>query len=141
MAPPLVGRRDEWARLRNAGPGLLLVAGEPGVGKTRLARDALPGATVWRCRDGLQTIPLLPAAEWLKSVAAQVPRAVGDATALRELARLEPSLAPGERLPPPEGDSARLLLALSAVVPRLTDTLLVDDLQWVDAATLPRCAC
>ncbi len=136
LAPPLVGRGDEAGRLRAAGPGVAVVAGEPGVGKTRLVGEALPGATVWRCRDGLQSVPLLPAAEWLQREAAHVRQHVTAAATLRELARLEPALAPGETLPPADGQSPGLLLALCAAVPALTDTLVVDDLQWVDTATL-----
>lgn len=136
LAPPLIGRHAEQARLQSAGPGLTVVAGEPGVGKTRLVTDTLPAATVWRCRDGLQSVPLLPAAEWLQRAAAQVRQRVPTVATLRELARLEPSLAPGETPPPADSQSAGLLLALCAAVPLLTDTLVVDDLQWVDAATL-----
>jgi DNA-binding SARP family transcriptional activator/tetratricopeptide (TPR) repeat protein len=136
MAPPLVGRGAEAARLRAAGSAVAVVAGEPGVGKTRLVVETLAGATVWRCRDGLQSVPLLPAAEWLRREAPRVRQSVTAATTLRELARLEPALAPGETPPPADNDSPGLLLALCAALPRLTGTLVVDDLQWVDSATL-----
>lgn len=136
LAPPLIGRAGERAGLQAAGPGVIVVAGEPGIGKTRLVTESLPGATVWRCRDGLQTVPLLPAAEWLRREAVRVGQLVPMAATLRELARLEPALAPGEVLPPADGQSPALLLALCAALPLLTDTLVIDDLQWIDSATL-----
>jgi transcriptional regulator with XRE-family HTH domain len=47
-SPPLVGRRRELAllehHLRGQGPPVLLLAGEPGIGKTRLLQAALPRA-------------------------------------------------------------------------------------------------
>src|SRR5437870_2546940 len=47
-APPFVGRTRELAllarHLAGAGPPLLLLAGEPGIGKTRLLHAALPRA-------------------------------------------------------------------------------------------------
>jgi transcriptional regulator with XRE-family HTH domain len=48
VLPPLVGRRDELALLQqlleNAGSPVLLLAGEPGMGKTRLLREAVTRA-------------------------------------------------------------------------------------------------
>jgi DNA-binding SARP family transcriptional activator len=136
LTPPLIGRQAEAQRVRAAGPGLTLVSGEPGIGKTRLVQDSWPGATVWRCRDGLQTVPLLPAAQWLRDHARRVRQRIKAAATLRELARLEPALAAGELLPPADAQSPALLLALCRSLPLLTDTLVIDDLQWVDSATL-----
>jgi transcriptional regulator with AAA-type ATPase domain len=93
---PFVGRTAEWARTLAAWQAaaggrsrLLLVIGEQGIGKTRLAEEML----AWAARQGIPAaiahcyaaegdLAYAPAAAWLRSDALQ-PR----------LARLDPNLA------------------------------------------------
>lgn len=134
--PPLVGRDAERSALAACKSPLLLVAGEPGVGKSRLVADGAGGALWWHCRTGLQGVPLLPVAEALQQHLDTLRQVVTERAALQELARLVPALAGGELLPPVDADSPRLLLTLAELLPRLTPVLVVDDLQWADSVTL-----
>lgn len=138
LDPPLLGRDAELAALVSQRARLNVLAGEPGVGKTRLVQAAAPGALWWRCKEGLQGVPLLPVAQWLDRDAARIVQELDDAATLRELARLAPMLLPGEVLAPAEASSSspRLLLALARAVTRCTDLLVIDDLQWLDDTTL-----
>src|SRR6266498_101945 len=152
----LVGRDDELSRLRAAfrhavagSPATVVVAGEAGVGKTRLvlelAREAeVAGAVVLvgGCLDvGGDTLPYAPLAEALRSL----PMALGADElagvldgARGELARLVPELgepAAGAAETPP----ARFLELLLGVLHRLADAravaLVVEDLHWADRST------
>jgi hypothetical protein len=154
------GALDQLTRAFTAAQGgtgsLVLVAGEPGIGKTRLTqefirRTAAPaGALVLAggCHDG-DVVPNAPFAEamvrWGRSVpAADLPAALGPEAPV--LLRLAPALAPivpevGEPLPvPPESEAARLQDALSQLVLRLAQdrpvVCVIDDLHWADAATV-----
>ena len=150
--PPLVGRAAERARLAAAWrtaasgrPGLVLVTGEAGVGKTRLVGDlrAQAAAVTAEARGYPAEGPLAygVATAWLRSapVAARLSR-LGRPD-LTELARLLPELAargtPPEPLPEAElrhrllGAIGRALLAAGAPL-----LLIVDDAQWADAQSL-----
>jgi DNA-binding SARP family transcriptional activator len=152
----LVGREREWDRLtrcwRDAEEGrshLVLVTGEPGIGKTRLVEEL----TAWCTHRGalVASARAYPTEgdlgygmviSWLRSdpVAAQLRRA--GVAELAELTQLLPEL--GER--PPTGretlDAAeqrrRLFDAVArALVAADRPTLLVaDDAQWCDEQTL-----
>ncbi len=157
-----VGRRGElerlhatWKRVLERETELVLLTGEPGVGKSRLAarfmHDAhAGGATVLYGRsDEDAPLPYQPVAEALADYfqyrhhAADVE---GLTVELSTLSRLLPELAtyvPG--LPPPfsgeaEVERARLFQAVEAVFSRMTDEapvlLVLDDLHWADRATL-----
>jgi DNA-binding CsgD family transcriptional regulator/tetratricopeptide (TPR) repeat protein len=154
----LVGRSEELGRVLAAleraaagSGGSLLLAGEAGIGKSRLALEALALAR----QRGFAT--LKGAAYPLQADLAYAPvlEALGPFLAGMEPARLTtlvrglPDLGrlfAGLRLPPPEplGDPAlertRLFEAVSRLVERLSAeqpvALLVDDLHWADAASL-----
>jgi predicted ATPase/class 3 adenylate cyclase len=99
---PLVGRDDEmtmllrrWERARAGDGQLVLIVGEPGLGKSRLIEEFrarlsdIPHTWVeWSCSQLLQNTPLHPIAEWGRQ------RFGGaDLPAERRLAELESSLA------------------------------------------------
>jgi predicted ATPase len=99
---PLVGREEEigmlmrrWERARQGDGQLVLIVGEPGLGKSRLVEEfharlrETPHTWVeWNCSQLLQNTPLHPIAEWGRQ------RFGGaDVPAERRLADLESSLA------------------------------------------------
>ncbi len=105
---PLVGRDDEtamlmrrWERARQGDGQLVLIVGEPGLGKSRLIEEFhtrladTPHTWVeWSCSQLLQNTPLHPIAEWGRQRfgGADVPSA-------QRLAELESSLAQGQTRP------------------------------------------
>ncbi len=162
--PPggFVGRAPERARLSGlfteASEGhrrLVLISGEPGIGKTRLsthtAFEARSGGAVvlyGRCDEEL-AIPYGPWIEALYHYIEHAPEAVLRAHAERhggELMRLVPQLAERLRDLPPlretDADTERYLL-WGAVVGLLREAsgqeplvLVLDDLHWADKPTL-----
>lgn len=155
---PLVGRDEEWDALRGAwrraveGQALLaVIAGEAGIGKSRLGEElrdwvarqgfATAGS---RCYSAAGSLAYAPAIELLRSQAIGPGlRRLGDAW-LAELARLLPELRderPDLPLAPPLTDDwqrGRLFDALAhAIIAEGRPLLLViDDLQWCDHETL-----
>jgi len=160
----LVGRaaelsqaRELWRRTREGAGHCLLISGEPGAGKTRLARElliqaALDGALVLTgaCYEYEAATPNLPFAEAFRRFVRDerddgaLREALGDAAP--RLAKLAPEiegrLGPfGERqeLPPHE----ERLLFFDAVVEVIRTAarsravcLYVDDLHWSDGSSL-----
>jgi DNA-binding SARP family transcriptional activator len=148
-----VGRRAELERLRafyeHAAEGhrqLVLLEGEPGIGKTRLAVQLMQAceeegaiALYGRC-DAETHIPYQPFVEALRRYVA---RTSADRLApwSAELGRVVPELvAEGEALAPEATERYRLFDAAAEV---LTDmaraqpvVLVVDDLHWADKSTL-----
>lgn len=133
-------------------PRVVVLSGEPGIGKTRLASEAATraahdGARVLygRSEEGLGA-PYQPFVELLSEYAADAGREVltGLPAEVRELSRLVPALrSPGGQGADPAyggGDryvlfgAIRMVLAVtSAQVPLV---LVLDDLHWADSATL-----
>jgi predicted ATPase len=159
-AGSLVGRAGELARLEAAlaaaaagRGGTVLVAGDAGIGKTRLAAELAEralrgGATVLRgrCIDLVGTgLPYLPLVEALRPLRGSP--VLGEvAGGLGELARLVPELAvpAGTRTPAGAGatdSQLRLFEESLAVLERLGEggralLLVLEDLHWADAFTL-----
>ena len=169
---PLVGRDEEiamlmrrWERARQGEGQLVLIVGEPGLGKSRLIeefharlRDTPHTWVEWSCSQLLQSTPLHPIAEWGRQ------RYGGaDVPAEKRLADLENSLGqmkldPQENaallaplfdipLPPdralafPSEELRRLqLLALTAAVmasARVQPVVLaLEDVHWADPTTI-----
>ena len=159
MEPPsLVGRADELRRLEAAlaaaaeGRGsTVLIAGEAGIGKTRLASELAErareaGATVLsgRCIDLVGSgLPYLPLVEALRPLR-RSPALANVGGSLRELSRLVPELSePGMPMPPAVGgpDSQLRLLeetrdVLERVGAEAPVVLVLEDLHWADGSTL-----
>jgi DNA-binding CsgD family transcriptional regulator len=155
---PLVGRSQELGRVLAAleraaagAGGALLLAGEAGIGKSRLAAEALTLAR----RRGFVTLegaayPLQADLAYAPVLEALGPFLAGLEPGRRAaLVRGLPDLGrlfAGLHLPPPEplGDAAlertRLFEAVSRLVERVAAerpvALLIDDLHWADAASL-----
>jgi class 3 adenylate cyclase/predicted ATPase len=169
---PLVGREDEmttlmrrWQRVRQGEGQLVLIVGEPGLGKSRLIEEFhsrladTPHTWVeWSCSQLLQNTPLHPIAEWGRQ------RFGGaDVPPEQRLAELESSLAqvkldpaemvpllaplldmplPRERMPAlaPEELRRRQLAALTNWVMAGAKVqplvLAFEDLHWADPTTL-----
>lgn len=148
---PLVGRAAEAARLHDSAAPLLLVEGEPGVGKTRLAQEGLRARStvLLRCTAAGRGGALQPVAEVLADALARLAGAERLATlppaTRRELARLVPAFDAEAAAAPARTDAAaqrRFLDALADALDALASadgtpgTWLVDDLHWADEATL-----
>lgn len=161
--PPFVGREPELAELTRrlasaqAGRGgLVLICGEPGIGKTRALEELAErarrgGARVLqgRCPQGDWTPPFAAFTEALREYARfasprELARDLGLSAGV--VAKLVPALR--EQLADfrepaalrPNEESHRLLDAVAqlvqAVARRETVVVLLDDLQWADTATL-----
>ncbi|MGH9005409.1 MAG: AAA family ATPase, partial [Acidimicrobiia bacterium] len=145
--------RDRWkSAAGQAERGIVLLGGEPGIGKTRLAAELAAavhaeGAVVLagRCDEDL-AVPYQPFVEALRhyAVHAAEPRRLGRHAG--ELVRLVPELAdlvPGLPEPlrsDPETERYRLFEALAAWLADLsTETpvlLVLDDLHWAAKPTI-----
>lgn len=159
----LVGRREELRRFDHrlerlaAGEGsVVLVSGEPGIGKTRLVEELVaragdpPALVAWgRCEEGEGTPSFWPWVQIIRSVIAGAdPEALGRALApgAGEIAQIAPEvkdLVAG--LEPPaavEAEVARahlyravhtLVAGVAASAPLV---LVVEDLHWADLPSL-----
>jgi DNA-binding SARP family transcriptional activator len=154
----LVGRQAEWQRLLSVWrqvttgqPHLLLITGEAGIGKTRLAEELVE----WVGRQGIATaraqsyaaegeLVYAPVIEWLRADGLQPALAHLEPVWLTEVARLLPELLAehsGLRHPEPltaNWQRQRLFegLARACLVERQPKLLLLDDLHWCDLETL-----
>jgi predicted ATPase len=157
VSPVLIGRERELAQLRAAvartaagEPGVVLVGGEAGVGKSRLLEAAvaetagirvLTGACIELGGEGL---PFVPVVEALRTLTRTTPPDALDALlgpARRELSRLLPELAPADAPPgSAPGSTAQLFELLLGVLSRIGAqrplVLVIEDLHWADRSTL-----
>src|SRR5205823_1762742 len=156
--PTLIGRNQEWKALQEAWhaasagePRYVLVTGEAGIGKSRLAEEFL----LWASQQGVVTsktrsyaaegqLSLAPVTEWLRSDGLRSKLRQLDKVWLIEVARILPELYEEQpELPRYEsvteyGQRQRFFEALARAIlvapqPLL---LLIDDLQWCDQETL-----
>jgi DNA-binding CsgD family transcriptional regulator len=143
---PLIGRSREAAELdatltaTRAGRGeLLLLAGEAGVGKTRLATEVLYRSGLFILHSSLHesTLPHASIAAVLRAYLRIVPGGLSNCGSLTAYLSL---LLPELGSPPAGGDRATLFEAvrgaLEAIARRQPTVLYWDDLQWADNATL-----
>jgi len=161
LVAPLVGRAAAFSQLvghyqlaREGQPQAVLVVGEAGIGKTRLANEfvAWAGAQSAEVLSGHALemngrLPYQPLVEALRVrlEAENAPEDLLDDLWLAELARLLPELRVRyPDLPAPTEDELAARLRLFEAVARLLDALaqraplvlLLDDLHWIDRASL-----
>ena len=143
QAEPLVGREAETellaASLEAASQGqprFVLVAGEAGIGKTRLLNEATKLAEALGLRvltgtaiEGGAAMPYLP----LLAPLAACARDASDtaAAAVRRLVTGEPSSGRSDDI-----GAARLIESIFAILVREPTLLLIDDVHWADASTV-----
>jgi len=142
----LVGRQRERSALRDAvaiaaggDGGILLIAGESGVGKTTLVESTLAedGRLVLRgAADERAVRPYTPIVAALRAYERAVPDGLRDSGPLSQhLALILPELG----APPPDTDQATLFEAVGNVFEwiarRQPTVVFLDDLQWADDAT------
>src|SRR3989440_7349151 len=161
LVAPLVGRQASFSQLvgryqqaRGGQPQAVLVVGEAGIGKTRLAREWV----AWAAAQGALVLaghtfemggrlPYQPLVEALRPRLEEenAPEDLLEDLWLAELSRLLPELRVRyPDLPTPTEDELTAKGRLFEAVARLLDALaqhtplvlLLDDLQWVDEASL-----
>jgi len=162
-SPTFVGRRAELGQLQAAieraargQPGLVLVAGEAGIGKTRLleelaawARDRGHRVLIGGCVSlSAEVAPFAPIVEALRPLAHDLPQAELDdvlGPSAHGLGPLMPDLAPlGEATGPtgisPDTAQGRLLELLLGMLGRLAIRapvlLIIEDIHWADRSTI-----
>jgi class 3 adenylate cyclase/predicted ATPase len=170
---PLVGRDEEiamlmrrWERAREGHGQLVMIVGEPGLGKSRLIEEFHPRLrevphtwAEWSCSQLLQNTPLHPIAEWGRQrfggadiAAAQRLADLENALALVKLDPAEnaPLLAPLLDIPLPPDDRAQILepeVLRRRQLTALTNWVLAgartqpavlafEDAHWADPTTL-----
>ena len=144
---PLIGRRRERGELeralaaaREGQGGLLLLAGEAGVGKTRLAEETLGPSGLLLLSgpaDQEATPPYGPIVAALRSYLRVAPDGLRDCGPLAaHLAMLLPELGPA----PDGGDRSALFEAIRCafgmIARRQPVAVFLDDLHWADNTTL-----
>src|SRR5687767_2068019 len=160
----LVGRttelaevRDLWRRAREGRGHAVLLSGEPGAGKTRLAREvtvqaALDGAVVLTggCYEYEATTPYLPFVEafrrWVREEKDDAALCAMLGESARQITKLAPEidarLGPCEDCPqlPPHEERLLFFDAVANVFARLAKRngllFYADDLHWADRGTL-----
>ncbi|MBT8048274.1 MAG: AAA family ATPase [Gammaproteobacteria bacterium] len=159
---PLVGRQEERAAIEkkldeaaNGTGGIVLLGGEPGVGKTRLAEEALEmglqrgmlplvghayeehGAPFITSTEILEDVMRALPPEILKSALADTAPEIS--RLLPDLRRLFPDIPEPLELPP-EQQQRYLFNALLEFTRRLSEScplvMLLDDLQWADESSV-----
>lgn len=151
ISHPLVAREMEWKTLlgewkksSNGELRTVVLSGEAGIGKTRLAEELLH----WAARQGIRTasaacysaegqISFAPVASWLRNVSVQGL----DAQWQNELSRILPELRNKEVMPQPLTESWQRQVFFESMAQAIMSEnepilLLLDDVQWCDGDTL-----
>jgi predicted ATPase len=161
-ARALIGRAREWQQLTafweaaaETGPRVVLISGEPGIGKTRLADEVFQScvsqghaAARSRCYAGQGQVAYAPVAAWLRSDVVRAGWSSLTPQQALELARLVPEIR--DHFPKIELRASSELLALTESWQRLRFyesinaavgqsrkpfLLYLDDMQWCDPAS------
>jgi len=154
---PLVGRHAEFRTLLNAWhtaasgrSALVLIRGEAGIGKSRLAEELIDWcrletvtAVTARCYAGEGRLAYAPIASWLKSDALQSSLRRLDEAWLTDVARLHPELVaarPDVTAPDLQLENWQRLRFFEALGQAFRSAaplvLVLDDVQWADADTI-----
>ena len=157
-AAPLIGRSRQLDRLQSVwrlasagSPRFVVLCGEAGIGKTRLAEELL----AWARRQGIVVagsrayaaegrLAYAPVADWLRSSALWTASLRLDAPTLSEVARLVPELLserPDVPQPPPPGEPWQRPQFFQSLARAVLSTdqpllLVLDNLHWCDQDTL-----
>ncbi|MCU1657380.1 MAG: hypothetical protein JWO57_2036 [Pseudonocardiales bacterium] len=160
VSPIFIGRRDERTQLvdlvRTAAdgtPGVVVIGGEAGVGKSRLVSEMVAEAESFGTRVlsgncvqlGSEGLPLAPLVDALRVLSHSVPREEFDRVlgpARRPLLRLLPNL--DQDLAADTGEhevhGPQLLELVLGLVERLSEIspvlVVIEDLHWADQSTL-----
>lgn len=153
----LIGRDAEMQQVRSvieaAGQGrgqVVLISGEAGIGKSRLAAELMREAVqqsdasvlIGRCFEQDRALPYAPLIDLLRS---QNSAGVADLPGLKPLAWLLPELGDAPLSVEPEQDKRRLFEALAHYLLQHSgrsnplsrvSLILIEDLHWVDEASL-----
>ncbi|HET9223168.1 MAG TPA: AAA family ATPase, partial [Roseiflexaceae bacterium] len=143
----LIGRQRERAELDQAlaaarlGQGrIVLLVGEAGVGKTRLADECLASSGFLSLKGTASEIASLPYGPIVAALRAYLRIRPGGLASCGPLAQYLAVLLPELGSPPSDVDRATLVEAIGgafAAIARSEPTaLLLDDLQWADNTTL-----
>ncbi len=149
---------ERWRATIDGQPGMALVSGEPGVGKSRLLVElatiaASEGAAVatTRCFSQSGQLAFAPVAEWLRNSEFQTAAQGLEPLWREEVARLVPNVVPGEPRPrlvrtesPDVGSSVDAWqryrffegLARAVLSPGRPILLVLDDVHWCDQETM-----
>ncbi len=154
----MVGRSDEWDRIMasvdevtGSRGQLVLLSGEPGIGKTRLAQEVTLKVrnrgflvATGRCYEQEQGVPFYPFLEALNTVFRAAPAALRAEIPKRwpHLIRLLPDQIDPLRVAKIDGqeDQQRLFRAVTQFLEEMSlvtpVALLLDDLHWADDSTV-----
>ncbi|HEY2508987.1 MAG TPA: AAA family ATPase [Streptosporangiaceae bacterium] len=143
----------QWHAATAGRPGLVLVRGAAGVGKTRLVTELaelarLQGAVVAssQCFGTTGRLALAPVADWIRTPEIQAAAATLEEVWRAEVGRLAPPA--GTRVPQQPGGGSRARadawqrhrffegLARALLAPRRPILLVLDNIQWCDQETL-----
>lgn len=134
----LVGRAAELKALAAAAARIVIIDGPAGVGKTRLVDAAFPRASRLHCRQGMEAVPYFPLAQYLRQ---RDHSAIDAAVALSGCSVLTSSATTARDVAGAathgDGAVARQLLfdAAAAALRRTSEQVVLEDVQWADAAT------
>ena len=154
---PFVNRHHEreWLEerlddIRSGQPQLVLISGEPGIGKSRLLREVQRTASrrgmevcTGRCREHLD-LPYLPFAASLlprlQLLAREDPSLSRHAAVIERLLGDDAESPPASVTRPRELEQTRAFVAVAAATIRLAERrpllVVIDDLHWADRASL-----
>jgi DNA-binding SARP family transcriptional activator len=144
LRPRWVGRAKEWAELERAHAARtgLVVSAAPGVGKSRLLREfveRMGPATFVEGRPGDGDVPYASLARALRALLRERKPALAP-WASAEIGRVVPELSSEVSGAPSMRSKLRFLEAVAHVVGLAVEgglvAIVVDDLQWVDAASV-----